>query len=490
MGQTAINPCPMCPVEVIVSDPETPPPPPGLTLSCFQMEASAGALEDGSADCQLLQVTAQQAACCQESCTLCPDSSNNDDGPPLFTSEQEIPAHDAYTSTPSAAISCEELASNPPIDFLQAVVRNNNKDCNDSQLRRSARWCQCNGDGMLEVECSLCSDSGLDPATLDNIVHPLTGTSCRFYAYEMSLLLGEECPNSSNIFDVDASALCCGTPAPNLCSICRGSGPILPGSSATTITTEAYGDITCGTAQAAASLIANDQACSEFLDTIGQHVVSSCCQDQDENQQGTEEEEEVVAPPSACMLSCNGELLPDMSRTDPVSGNSCESLSQAYAALSSEECDNAAQLFAFDAESFCCDNITPPNTCSICDDGLDELIFPREVPDRETVSMVVTYPEQVLFHFEGHTCGLVQRSASFLVGEKACRALKDSSRATRSCRCRSENLPEPSSAPRGIPTQVENSSANSPVLYAQTSRWLFRLLPASTFAFTVYAGFL
>ena len=464
-GQTSTNPCPVCPEDGVVSDPDIGPSQPGLTLSCFQLEASAGALEDGTADCELLQVSALQAGCCLESCTLCPRGGNEST---IFNSDQEIPKYDST----SPNVTCGDLASNPPIQFLQAITDAKSKECNDSQLRRSARWCQCDG---MQVECSLCSN-GQNPATaefLDDIVHPLTGISCQYYAYQMSLWSEAECPSISNSFDLDVSALCCGTPAPNICSICGANGTILEGSSSTTISTSAYGDITCGVAQAAAVLIANDQACTGFLDTIGGDVVSSCCQLPGEG--------ENAAPQSAaCVLSCNGELPRDMSRTDPVSGHSCQSLSQAYTQLSSEECDSAAQILEFDAESFCCDTIKPPSTCSICDDDIEELMSPRQEQNSEKIMKVVTYPEQILFHFEGHTCGLVQRSASFIVGEKACRALKDTSRATRSCRCRPQTQPEPSSAPRGDPTEAETPSGSSHVLVWQSCLWLTPLIVTIT----------
>jgi hypothetical protein len=124
-------------------------------------------------------------------------------------------------------------------------------------------------------------------------------------------------------------------------------------------------------------------------------------------------------PVAFCNLLCPNGLPPaEMLQSDPISGHSCESLSLAYAQLSKEQCPASVSILQFDAVAFCCPAISPPNECSVCKEESHELLF----------------PDQVLFAYGGHTCGSVQTSASFHLGD-GCVALMDNSRADKNCRC-------------------------------------------------------
>ena len=114
---------------------------------------------------------------------------------------------------------------------------------------------------------------------------------------------------------------------------------------------------------------------------------------------------DTVTPESTCALVCPTTNLPppDLTLLDPIFNKSCERFMYEYSTLTAEECPNAAEIFNFDAISFCCPDVTePPNTsCSICP---------------EETGGTLSHPEKpVETEFFGiATCGEMELHASFL----------------------------------------------------------------------------
>jgi hypothetical protein len=392
-----------------------------------------------------------------QKCTVCP---GGDKSELSWTQEIPNPGRNNITSIQT----CYDLVTNPTAYqqsflFVGQAEDDDHEYCADSILRRSAAWCFCEGTAM---ECSLC-DGELTPSQLESIVHPLTGTSCQYYAYQTSLLSVNECPLTATFLSLDVSALCCGTPPPNSCSIC-GVGDdgttiqlldeLANNDISSTTNLAAYGDsISCSQAQQAASFLPNPETCEKFLEDLGgaTAVASSCCQ-------GTSTTTTTPTLPN-CELICYNTGLPpvQMDRMDPVTGHDCQSLSQRWSQFSPEECPTAAQIIGFDAVSFCCDSIPPPQTCSICHNEYDDeqedenalmlALIQQQQQWEGAEERMVLYPEQILFQYKGYSCGMVETAASFLVGESVCQALKDESRASTICKCRRTNRFAPVNPP-------------------------------------------
>lgn len=72
----------------------------------------------------------------------------------------------------------------------------------------------------------------------------------------------------------------------------------------------------------------------------------------------------------ACTLTCDdGNPPPDMTKTDPIFGESCTRLAYEYTTLTKDECLTPDFSLNFYAKAFCC-NEPEPNKCSICPVGL------------------------------------------------------------------------------------------------------------------------
>jgi hypothetical protein len=71
----------------------------------------------------------------------------------------------------------------------------------------------------------------------------------------------------------------------------------------------------------------------------------------------------------ACTLTCDdGNPPPDMTKTDPVYGQSCERFAYEYTTLTEEACLTPNFNLNFYAKAFCC-NEPEPDDCSICPAG-------------------------------------------------------------------------------------------------------------------------
>jgi hypothetical protein len=442
-----------------------------------------------------------------QTCTVCP---GGDKSELSWTQEIPNPGRNNITSTQT----CYDLVTNPTAyqqSFLFVGQAEEEDYCSDSILRRSAAWCFCEG---AAIECSLC-DGELTSSQLESIVHPLSGTSCQYYAYQTSLLSADECPLTATFLSLDVSALCCGTPPPNICSIC-GVGddgttiPLLDEKASNNISTTnsaAYGDsISCSQAQQTASFLPNREVCEKFLEDLGgaTAVASSCCQDTTTTTTTT-----TTTLPN-CELICYNTGLPpvQMDRMDPVTGYNCQSLSETWSQFSPEECPTAAQIIGFDAVSYCCDSIPPPQTCSICHNEEDEqededasvlaqrqqqqlLLLQQQGQQQgeDAVERMLLYPEQILFQYKGYSCGMVETAASFLVGESVCQAFMDETRASQICKCRRTKKLAPVNPPpldNGVGSDVlnENDSLLRP------SRAGTRVVPTATTATTTMFAYI
>ena len=112
-----------------------------------------------------------------------------------------------------------------------------------------------------------------------------------------------------------------------------------------------------------------------------------------------------IVQEETCALVCPTTNLPppDLTLFDPIFNKSCERFMYEYSTLTADECPNAAEIFNFDAISFCCPDVTePPNTsCSICP---------------EETGGTLSHPEKpVETEFFGlATCGEMEIHASYL----------------------------------------------------------------------------
>jgi hypothetical protein len=411
--------------------------------TCNDIIVAAASEVQGSDTCQHIQLAAFQGGCCSESsfftnpelfekCTICPKGEG-----PGFLAFQEVPQIHSSSSSPETGFSfttCGELSSSTNVitEFLQGYIKTPG-ECDNSLLRRSAGWCGCMG---TSVECNLCDGKEIQMAQS----HPLTGMTCRDIQYLATLLNSTECSNTSRFLNFDPEALCCPVAENNeealstiSCPLCTTQQGLTQGK---IISTDSYGQVSCGDAQAAANLLASDQQCAD----LRRQFSSDCCV-------GTPADESVVT----CQLTCpeTGERPTDLLLQDEVTGYTCNFLVAEYAKFTASQCVNASSILGFDAESFCCgdhegnsgaestptqsdpplptsrpvnDNdvpINPSHDCRICPDGRELL-----------------YPQRILFAYQEQTCQHVEQTALSLTSESDCWNFLDRSRALGNCACR------------------------------------------------------
>ena len=71
----------------------------------------------------------------------------------------------------------------------------------------------------------------------------------------------------------------------------------------------------------------------------------------------------------ACTLTCeDGNPPPDLNKTDPVYGVTCERRVYDYTTLTVDECKDSTFALNFDGKAFCCGE-QAPNQCSVCPKG-------------------------------------------------------------------------------------------------------------------------
>lgn len=409
----------------------------GTIPSCSNLQLGAQDLQNATVECDILQLTAYQAGCCEDfdssQCTLCAVGSL-----PIEQNNRIVPSIGDFDVT------CNDLAQNDTIrnEYMKQFLDTPGL-CETTVLRRSAGYCGCPG---VNVQCHLCDDGD---TLLSDQVYPLTGTSCADIAYYVSLLSEDECRNNgaNDIFEFDPKALCCpNMERPNNCTICSSDQWFNP---LATASTELYGSVSCAVVQDAASLITSETHCGTLREEAG----SQCCTD--------------TPPPVSCELICpDGAPPPDPFKSDPVTGHSCESLAFSYSQLSEDQCQNAAATLGFDAVAFCCSNVSIPNQCPVCPSG-QELLF----------------PERVLFTYKEHSCQTIQESLRFVVGDgSTCQWYLDQSRAIQYCQCRPEIIITPSVAPAPRPNGLAGGgSGGSGADHHWPGYWLMLLL-ANTFS--------
>lgn len=214
-------------------------------ISCRNLFNELTDLEEGTDDCNRIQLTAFQIGCCDEQyvpenvCTVCPD------GSPYRTSIV-IPG-----SPEREELTCADIPSEATfLDYF-----NNPGDCSDTFLQRSAAWCQCPGH---EIECQLCP-KGAAPTDLTKMERVLYGWNCQSFQYITALLTAGECDVAQEILEFDAAAYCCeGVEPPDLCAFCpEGQQVVTPNKEVAT----AYGMVECGDIEESLRFVPSIESC-------------------------------------------------------------------------------------------------------------------------------------------------------------------------------------------------------------------------------------
>ena len=228
-------------------------------VSCRDLFDSLGQLEDNSAECNSIQLTAFQAGCCGDDyvpkavCSLCPDGSS-------FRTEVTIPG-----SPGRRELTCQDLDTEPSfLDFLIAPGR-----CSDTFLQRSAGWCQCPG---TEIQCHICPDgsSPPDPYLTETVLY---GWNCASFEYVIGLFSKAECSQVSTLLEFDAAAFCCPgvSKPPQVCNFCPENTVVRDPEQL--VWTE-YGELACGEIETSISMIPTEESCKFVLEKFDQSV---CC---------------------------------------------------------------------------------------------------------------------------------------------------------------------------------------------------------------------
>jgi hypothetical protein len=116
--------------------------------------------------------------------------------------------------------------------------------------------------------------------------------------------------------------------------------------------------------------------------------------------------------PPACNLLCDdGNPPPDLTKAEPIFGETCERFVFEYTGLSADQCSgrSATKALNFDAKAFCCNEAAPEN-CEICPDG----------------QFVYDSDKALQSEFFGEvTCGEIVEHATYLPGGECKRFLNE-----------------------------------------------------------------
>jgi hypothetical protein len=397
------------------------------TFTCDDIISTAMEVSEGSDACERMQLAGFQGNCCQASsylvtpesfdrCPLCPGGEGA-----AFLPFKEIPAY-KQGITATGIVTCSDLRSNATVmeAFLKEYI-DSAGTCDDTALRRSAAWCGCYGSS---IACEL-SCKGGDPVDMEQ-THPLTGVSCQEISYQVALLDNKQCPQASLYLNFEPTALCCPSDSSLSsdlisCPLCTDMQGLTTDK---TVTTETYGEATCGDAQAAANLLTSEQICIHLRQTFSQ----SCC---------FERQDDESVSTKSCELKCpsTGQGPPDLSREYADTGYSCSNMVAEYSNLTAAQCSNASSIIGFDAISFCCDDVDVDEPSESQGPVDDTILFDcRVCPPQQRL----LYPSRVLFAYNELTCMEIERTASSITDESSCFRLLDESRALSNCACRHE----------------------------------------------------
>lgn len=151
-----------------------------------------------------------------------------------------------------------------------------------------------------------------------------------------------------------------------------------------------------------------ERSCEDYANVVQflKEGASGFCRDTERARARTWCECDGATP--ACPLTCDdGNPPPDLTKTDPVYGESCERFVYEYTTLSQEECSSPSLVLDFNGKAFCC-NEPAPNDCSICPAG----------------KMLASTDKVVTTEFFGSsTCGEIATYASYLYPNTTCSVL-------------------------------------------------------------------
>jgi hypothetical protein len=229
----------------------------GHGIKCRDLFDQTTAIEDGSAQCSLIQLTAFQIGCCHEQyvpenvCSVCPDGSP-------FQTSISIPG-----ATGRSELTCADIAAEGSfLDFFTTPG-----DCSDTFLQRSAAWCRCPGH---DVQCHLCPN-GASPMDLHKTEKVFYGWSCENFRYITALMSHGECVVAEQVLEFDAQAFCCeGVELPNACDFCpEGQQVLYPDN---TITSP-YGVHKCSDIEESLQMLPTQAGC----DLVKQSLSTAAC---------------------------------------------------------------------------------------------------------------------------------------------------------------------------------------------------------------------
>ena len=212
--------------------------------------------------CGDMQLHAFQIGCCKvppfQHCDICPDGSK-------FKGQNVVPFGIADNPT------CSVMEYR--IGALNAIFTPGT--CDDTQLRRSAFYCDCPG---VEQECSLCPNKE-DGNNLPNRGQKTEkfvtgGSNCAGINYQWSLFTEEECGDATINFGVDLAGYCdCpGTGANGTCSLCE-EGYVVTNRNKDFTDPGTGQTYTCQEAEDYAQFVVREDVCDRFFG----NARSFCC---------------------------------------------------------------------------------------------------------------------------------------------------------------------------------------------------------------------
>jgi hypothetical protein len=241
--------CSLCGIVNALADTTVDDPNKGDDVTCSLLINALNGIDDGTLDCDNLQLAGFQTGCCgsnldipSHTCTVCPDATT------LPYPDIGIPGSQGRRD-----LTCGELASEPSFfDYFTEVG-----DCRDTFLQRSAAWCKCPG---VEIECTLCPD-GKRPPNPEWMENVLYGWTCSSFEFVTALLSHQECPMASELFEFDAAAFCCPNDVapPGVCSFCPSGQQV---ANPNRVISTTYGSLTCGEIDESLSLIPTEVSCN------------------------------------------------------------------------------------------------------------------------------------------------------------------------------------------------------------------------------------
>ncbi|KAG7338932.1 hypothetical protein IV203_002661 [Nitzschia inconspicua] len=390
-----------------------------IGLTCEDIIVTASSEQQGSERCHSLQLAAFQGGCCSQSsyldesnpfdrCALCPNGEGVG-----FLAFKEIPPIERI----KIGMTCSDVLSDTNVitEFLQVYLQTPGS-CDDTLLRRTAGWCGCI---RTTVECDLCSGKEI----MMSRMHPLSGVTCHDLQYKVSWFNTTQCADAGTLLKFDPEALCC----PNSneaevsstisCPLCTDQQGL---TSDKIVSTEAYGEVTCGNAQAAADLLISDLVCTELREEFS----TECCVSASESL-------------PTCEFTCpeTGERPPNLLLQDEVTGYSCSYLVAEYAKFTASQCGDATNMLGFDAVTLCCNGTDGKASSSV--EGSMEGSYspspPTSDPGQDSRPMdtsydcricpsgeELSYPRRVLFAFQQQTCEEVELSARLVTTKTVC----------------------------------------------------------------------